>query len=281
MSSPSATRRPEAVDAARACSSPSRDDPVEQRVRRLEELARAARARVVEDRRDSGPSAPRRGRRTSSRCTRAARASAARRARAPVNAGARGRRRARRSASRFSRAARERQQRPALALGVELRGAAPARRGSRRRASARRVGVEQLGRRRRRRATRRARGRSACVYSGAIRTAVCCREVVAPPIEQRQLEPAPLHLLRDDDHLVERRRDQPGEPDDVAVLLDRGVEDRVARDHDAEVDHLVVVAAEHDADDVLADVVDVALDGREHDACPARRVVAAAPSRPP
>ena len=39
------------------------------------------------------------------------------------------------------------------------------------------------------------------------------------------------------------------------------------RHHDAEVDHLVVVALEDDADDVLADVVDVALDGGEQDAC--------------
>ena len=36
-------------------------------------------------------------------------------------------------------------------------------------------------------------------------------------------------------------------------------------DHHAEVDDLVVVAAEDDADDVLADVVDVALDGGHQD----------------
>ena len=83
--------------------------------------------------------------------------------------------------------------------------------------------------------------------------------------QQRQLEPAPLHLLGHVHHLVERRRDQAGEPDGVCALGDGGVEDRVARDHDAEVDHLVVVAAEHDADDVLADVVHVALHRREHD----------------
>ena len=100
--------------------------------------------------------------------------------------------------------------------------------------------------------------------------------------QQRQVELAPLHLLRDVDHLVERRRDQAGEADDVAALLDRGVEDRVGRHHHAEVDHLVVVAAEHDADDVLADVVDVALDGGEHDlALRARRVQRLPPSRPP
>ncbi len=48
--------------------------------------------------------------------------------------------------------------------------------------------------------------------------------------------------------------------------VDGDVEDPVRRHHHAEVDHLVAVAAEDDADDVLADVVDVALDGREHDA---------------
>ena len=37
------------------------------------------------------------------------------------------------------------------------------------------------------------------------------------------------------------------------------------RHHHAEVDHLVIVALEHDADDVLADVVHVALHGRHHD----------------
>ena len=37
--------------------------------------------------------------------------------------------------------------------------------------------------------------------------------------EEREVEPAALHLLRDADHLVERRRDEPGEADDVAVLL--------------------------------------------------------------
>ena len=92
--------------------------------------------------------------------------------------------------------------------------------------------------------------------------------------QERQVEPAPLHLLGHVHHLVERGRDQPGEADDVAALLDRGVEDPVGRDHDAEVDDLVVVAAEDDADDVLADVVDVALDRGEHD-LPARAAVAA------
>ena len=95
-------------------------------------------------------------------------------------------------------------------------------------------------------------------------TAVWAREVVAPPIEQRDVEPLPLHLRRQVDHLVEGRRDQPGEADDVGALLLGGVEDLLGGHHDAEVDDVVVVALQDDADDVLADVVDVALD-RGHD----------------
>ena len=66
-------------------------------------------------------------------------------------------------------------------------------------------------------------------------------------------------------HLVERRGDEPRQADQVGVDLDRLLEDPGGRDHHAEVDDLVVVAAEHDPDDVLADVVDVALDRGGHD----------------
>ena len=55
-------------------------------------------------------------------------------------------------------------------------------------------------------------------------------------------------------------------------------ENLVARHHHAEIDDLVAVAAEHDADDVLADVVDVALDRREDDLALATRVSAAPPA---
>ena len=83
--------------------------------------------------------------------------------------------------------------------------------------------------------------------------------------QQRQVEAAALHLARHVDHLVQRRRDQAGEPDDVGAGLRSRVQDPLPRHHDAEVDHLVVVAAEHDADDVLADVVHVPLDRGQDD----------------
>ena len=58
---------------------------------------------------------------------------------------------------------------------------------------------------------------------------------------------------------------RPLRPTSVGLLVHRRLQNAVCRHHDAEVDDVVAVAAEHDTDDVLADVVDVALDGREHD----------------
>ena len=48
-------------------------------------------------------------------------------------------------------------------------------------------------------------------------------------------------------------------------MLAGGVQDRLRRSHDAQIDHLVAVAPQHNADDVLADVVHVALDRGHHD----------------
>ena len=94
--------------------------------------------------------------------------------------------------------------------------------------------------------------------------------------QQRDVEAVALHLGGDVRHLVERGRDQAGEPDDVDPLGLRRLEDLRRRHHDAEVDDLVVVAGEHDADDVLADVVHVALDGRHQDLAGALAPAAAA-----
>jgi hypothetical protein len=82
--------------------------------------------------------------------------------------------------------------------------------------------------------------------------------------QQRDVQPQPLHFLGEMHHLVERGRDQAGQADQVGVVLARRVEDLLRRHHHAEVDDLEVVALEHHADDVLADVVHVALD-RGHD----------------
>ena len=104
-----------------------------------------------------------------------------------------------------------------------------------------------------------------CRSCGWIFTAVCTRLVVAPPISSGMSKPSRSISAATWHHLVERRRDQAGQADDVDLLVARGLEDLLRRHHDAEVDDLVVVAGEHDADDVLADVVHVALDRRHQD----------------
>src|SRR5262249_60597096 len=60
-------------------------------------------------------------------------------------------------------------------------------------------------------------------------------------------------------------RDEAGEADDVSLLLLRRLQDFRRRHHDTEIDDVVIVALEYDADDVLADVVHVALDRRHDD----------------
>ena len=83
--------------------------------------------------------------------------------------------------------------------------------------------------------------------------------------QQRNVEALALHLGGHMHHLVERRRDQAGQADDVDLSVARRLQDLRRRHHDAEIDDLVIVAGEHDADDVLADVVDIALDRRHQD----------------
>ena len=68
----------------------------------------------------------------------------------------------------------------------------------------------------------------------------------------------------------------PDSPMTSAFSLARGREDLLRGHHDAEVDHVEVVALEHDADDVLADVVHVALDRRHDDRALRRASVAGA-----
>ena len=81
--------------------------------------------------------------------------------------------------------------------------------------------------------------------------------------EQRHIHRPPFHFAGDEHHLVERRRDETAQPDHVRALVDGSLENPVGRDHHAQVDHVVVVAPQHDPDDVLADVVHVTLDGGE------------------
>ena len=78
-------------------------------------------------------------------------------------------------------------------------------------------------------------------------------------------EPPGVHLLEVLLHDDRRLHEQPGHADDVGPVLVGGVEDRGDRLLDADVDDVVAVVGQDDVDEVLADVVDVALDRGEHD----------------
>ena len=79
--------------------------------------------------------------------------------------------------------------------------------------------------------------------------------------QQRNSKALTLHLLRHVDHLIQRRRNQPGEANQVGVNLASGFQDFIRRHHHAKVDDFVVVTLQHHADNILADVVNVTLHG--------------------
>ena len=83
--------------------------------------------------------------------------------------------------------------------------------------------------------------------------------------QQRQGEALTLHFARHVGHFLERRRDQPGQADDVHLLFARHIQHLLARHHHAHVDHFVVVTLQHHGDNVLADIVHIALDRSDDD----------------
>src|SRR5215216_6839712 len=86
-----------------------------------------------------------------------------------------------------------------------------------------------------------------------------------PADKQGDFKVLALHLLGVVHHLVQGRGNQAREPDYVRAALRRGIQDLGRRHHHPEVYHLEVVALQNDTDDVLPDVVHVALHGRHYD----------------
>ena len=86
-----------------------------------------------------------------------------------------------------------------------------------------------------------------------------------PADQERSIERQALHLFGDVHHLVERRSDEATQSDDVDLLFARGLQNLLAWHHHTEIDDLVIVALQHHAHDLLADVVDIPLDGGEQD----------------
>ena len=83
--------------------------------------------------------------------------------------------------------------------------------------------------------------------------------------QERNGESLALHLTSQKRHLLQRWCYQATKPDDVHIFTPCGLQNPGTRHHHPEIDHVVVVALQHHADDVLADVVHVALHGRQQD----------------
>ena len=83
--------------------------------------------------------------------------------------------------------------------------------------------------------------------------------------QHRKIELLGVQLLDGGRHLLRGRDEQGREADRVGLLLDRRVDDRVDRDLLAQVHDGVAVVGEDRVDQRLADVVDVAEHGRDHD----------------
>jgi len=64
---------------------------------------------------------------------------------------------------------------------------------------------------------------------------------------------------------IERGRDQSAQSNKIDLRVASGLKNFFARHHHAEVDDFVIVAGEHDANNIFADVMDVALDGGHED----------------
>ncbi len=98
---------------------------------------------------------------------------------------------------------------------------------------------------------------------------MCTRLVVAPPISSgiflMRKWSSLLHFAGHVLHLFQAGRDQARQADDVGALDLGARQDLVAGHHHAHVHDFEVVALQDHGDDVLADVVHVALDGGDDD----------------
>jgi len=65
-------------------------------------------------------------------------------------------------------------------------------------------------------------------------------------------------------HLLQRRCDQGAQPDQVCLVTYGSFPDDLGRNHHPEVDHNEAIAAKNQIDDVLADIMHIALDSGHH-----------------
>ena len=96
---------------------------------------------------------------------------------------------------------------------------------------------------------------------------------------QRRVHASGLHVPAYLFHLVEGRGDETADRYDVCTDLHRLFDDRLLVDHDSEIMDVESIAGKDDSGDVLSDVMNVALDGRDDHFRTARLLVVVAHER--
>ena len=82
--------------------------------------------------------------------------------------------------------------------------------------------------------------------------------------QQRDINRLALHFRRHKHHFIQRWRDQPGQADNVGLFIERGFQDRLTGHHHTQINNFIAIALHDHADDVLANIVDIAFHGGEH-----------------
>ena len=83
--------------------------------------------------------------------------------------------------------------------------------------------------------------------------------------QKRGFKAAPLHFLCIENHLVQGRRNQPTQADDIRLIFFGGFQNTITVHHHTEIDHLVAIATKHHTDDVLTNVVHISFHGGDHE----------------
>jgi len=107
-------------------------------------------------------------------------------------------------------------------------------------------------------ATRRVEHMDDRLFPGRLDTHSCVHLGGRRPSDQQRLSHStPFHFGGNMHHLIQRRGDQSTQTDDIDLVTFRLVQDAIGWHHDPKVYDLIVVAAQHHADNVLADIVHV------------------------
>ena len=83
--------------------------------------------------------------------------------------------------------------------------------------------------------------------------------------EQWQIHFLTGHLARNMNHFIQRRGNQTGQANHIRSFFLGRFQYLFGRHHHTQVNHIEVIALEHNTHDVLADVVHIAFDGRHDD----------------